>query len=229
MSLVNSSAAVAEVKPPLFAGLGEEELRDILAGSSVRKFRARDVISHQGTPANHLYLLMSGRARFVFVTSQGRKVLLHWLVAGDLSGGAALLQGNRSHLVGTEMVKDGVALSWDRTTIERLITRHPSLLRNALSVVFEYLDWYAIDHVALTYSSAPKRVAAIIERLATTIGSSHPKGIGIDVTNEELANAANVTPFTVSRLLNKWQSSGVLAKRRGSLILTSLEHLSQVR
>lgn len=228
MSPVNSNAAVAEVKPPLLGGLSEGDLRDVLAASSVRKFRARDVICHQGAPANHLYLLMSGRARFFFVTSQGRKVLLHWLVAGDVTGGAALLQGNPSHLVGTEMVRDGMALSWDRITIERLITRYPNLLRNALSVIFEYLDWYAIDHVALTYASAARRVAAIIERLATTIGSSHPKGIEIDVTNEELANAANVTPFTVSRLLNKWQFSGVLLKRRGTIVLTSLKRFSQV-
>jgi len=70
-----------------------------------------------------------------------------------------------------------------------------------------------IDHVALTYESAGQRVAAILDRLARTIGSGCNEGIAVDVTNEELANAANVTPFTVSRLLNKGQSSGLFVMR----------------
>jgi CRP-like cAMP-binding protein len=226
---VNSIAAVAEIRPALLAGLADAELRAIVAASIVRKFRAREVMIHQETPAKHLYLLISGRARYFFVTRQGRKVLLRWLIVGDIAGAAALLQGNVSHLIGTEMVRDGLALSWDRTTMGQLTTRYPSLLRNALSVIIGYLDWYLTDHVALTYESAGQRVAAILDRLATTIGSSYPEGIGVDVTNEELANAANVTPFTVSRLLNKWQSSGVLVKRRGTIVVTSVKRFSQAR
>jgi len=60
-----------------------------------------------------------------------------------------------------------------------------------------------IDHVALTYESAGQRVAAILDRLARTIGSGCNEGIAVDVTNEELANAAN----------NKRQSSGHFVMR----------------
>ena len=228
MAQVNSIAVVGEIRPALLAGLADEELREVLAGAVVRRFRARDVMIHQGTPAKYLYLLMSGRARYFFVTRQGRKLLLRWLIAGDITGTAALLQGAGSHLIGTEMVRDGLALSWDRTTMGQLTTRYPSLLRNTLSIIIGYLEWYLIDHVALTYESAGQRVAAILDRLATTIGSSCTEGIGVDVTNEELADAANVTPFTVSRLLNKWQSSGLLVKRRGTIVVTSIKRFSQV-
>ena len=227
MTQVNSIAAVAEIRPPLLAGLADAELRAILAAGIVRRFRARDVMIHQGTAAKHLYLLMSGRARYFFVTRQGRKLLLRWLIAGDIAGAAALLQGNVSYLIGTEMVRDGLALSWDRTTMGQLTARYPNLLRNTLSVLIGYLDWYLIDHLALTYESAGQRVAAILDRLARTIGSSCTEGIGVDVTNEELANAANVTPFTVSRLVNKWQSSGLLVKRRGTIVVTSIKRFSQ--
>ena len=229
MTQVNSIALVAGIRPSFLAGLADAEVRTVLAAGVVRKFRAREVLIHQGTPAKHLYLLISGRARYFFVTRQGRKVLLRWLMAGDITGAAAILQAPSSHLIGTEMVRDGLALSWDRTTMEHLTTRYPSLLRNTLSTIIGYLDWYLIDHVALTYESAGRRVAAILERLATTIGSSYPGGIGVDVTNEELGNAANVTPFTVSRLLNKWQSSGVLVKRRGTIVVTSMKHFAQAR
>ena len=34
------------------------------------------------------------------------------------------------------------------------------------------------------------------------------------VRNKELATAANITPFTVSRLISEWQRTGMLAKSR---------------
>lgn len=102
-----------------------------------------------------------------------------------------------------------------------LTQQYPVLLHNTLSVAFEYLDWYLTDHVALTHGSACQRVAAILERLASTLGNRVSHGTQIDVTNDELAYAANVTPFTVSRLLNEWQKAGALRKRRGTIVLTS--------
>ena len=51
-------------------------------------------------------------------------------------------------------------------------------------------------------------------------------GVELDVTNEELASAANITPFTASRLLSKWRRSGVIAKRRGKILIPSVVRLA---
>jgi DNA-binding transcriptional regulator YhcF (GntR family) len=45
------------------------------------------------------------------------------------------------------------------------------------------------------------------------------------VMNEDLAEGANVTPFTVSRCLRDWQRAGILAKRRGMILLRKPELL----
>lgn len=220
MTQTNLAATIAEIKPLFLAGLAPRELRAVLEAGVSQSFKARDVIAHQGTPALRFYLLMRGRARYFFITSQGRKVLLRWLLGGDIIGGAAMLRGRHSYLIGSEMVRDGTVLSWDRAKMAELIQQYPVLLHNTLSVAFEYLDWYLTDHVALTFGSARQRVAAILERLASTLGNRVSHGTEIDVTNDELAYAANVTPFTVSRLLNEWQKEGTLRKRRGAIVLT---------
>jgi CRP-like cAMP-binding protein len=61
--------------------------------------------------------------------------------------------------------------------------------------------------------------------LASAIGEAGPHGIEIQVGNEDLATAANVTAFTVSRALSAWQSEGVLKKARGKLVLLRPERL----
>jgi len=39
-----------------------------------------------------------------------------------------------------------------------------------------------------------------------------PDGVEFDVTNEDLARAANVTIFTVCRLMSEWQRTGGVVK-----------------
>jgi len=50
-------------------------------------------------------------------------------------------------------------------------------------------------------------------------------GIEFDITNEELANAANITPYTTSRILSEWQRTGAIRKQRGKIVVRSTEGL----
>jgi CRP/FNR family transcriptional regulator, nitrogen oxide reductase regulator len=59
------------------------------------------------------------------------------------------------------------------------------------------------------------------------MGREHLKGIVIEITNEELANEAKVSIFTISRLISGWQEKGFLAKKRGRVVLRSAEELLQ--
>jgi CRP-like cAMP-binding protein len=63
------------------------------------------------------------------------------------------------------------------------------------------------------------RLAQALVNLARDIGGNIREGIEIAVTNEDLANAANVTPFTASRLLSEWNRRGALTKSRGKILL----------
>jgi hypothetical protein len=51
--------------------------------------------------------------------------------------------------------------------------------------------------------------------------------VELDVRNEELANEANISPFTASRLLSAWQREGILVKSRGKVLLRFPYRLSQ--
>jgi CRP-like cAMP-binding protein len=61
----------------------------------------------------------------------------------------------------------------------------------------------------------------VLVSLANGIGKKRTEGIHLEITNEQLANTANITIFTVSRLLSEWQRRGALAKSRGQIILRS--------
>ncbi len=221
------AAPTSELKSRFLEGIGPPDLKVILAAAKPRQFPANSIIVSQGNPADYLYLLTKGRARYFFTTEDGRKLLLLWLSPGEIFGGSALLAIPSSYLASTETVKDSHVLAWDRSTIRGLAARYPKLLENALLTASDYLAWYVAAHVALTSHSARKRLGGVVICLAELIGEKVPGGFEFDATNEELASAANITPFTASRLLSEWQRNRAVLKRRGKILLCSPEKLLQ--
>jgi CRP/FNR family transcriptional regulator, nitrogen oxide reductase regulator len=57
------------------------------------------------------------------------------------------------------------------------------------------------------------------------MGREDLEGITIEISNEELANQANVSVFTISRLMSEWQLKGFLLKKRRQVVLLTLKEL----
>jgi CRP/FNR family transcriptional regulator, nitrogen oxide reductase regulator len=204
-------------------GLGRPEIDLILSAAKRRRFSAKSVMTYQGEPSDHLLLLWRGRARYFVETRNGRKLILMWITPGSIFGGAALVSRPTSYLVSTEAVRDSVVLVWDGPTIRDLARRFPLLFENVLSLAAEYISWYVAAHAALTSQTARERLAHVLAELAPTIGQNKQDGVELDVTNEELANSANITPYTASRLISEWQRAGAIRKHRGRLLLRSTD------
>ena len=105
---------------------------------------------------------------------------------------------------------DSSVLIWDRPTIRGLAERYPKLLENALLTASDYVAWHLMSHIGLACYTGRQRVAQVLVTLARTIGQETRGGVALHLTNEELANAANVMPFAVSRLITQWQRDRAL-------------------
>jgi CRP/FNR family transcriptional regulator, nitrogen oxide reductase regulator len=205
----------------LLRGLKPHERDIVLASCRRRRFCAKSVMTYQGEPADHLLLLWKGRARYFYETPNDKKLILKWITPGHIFGGAALVSEPSKYLVSTEAVRDSIVLEWDGPTIRDLARRFPQLLENSHLIDMDYVAWYVAAHAALTFQSARKRLASVIFGLAKTIGRKASTGFEVDVTNEELSESANITPYTASRLISEWQRSGAIRKNRRKIILLS--------
>ena len=92
-------------------------------------------------------------------------------------------------------------------------------------LTFDYIRLYQIAHISATSRTARQRLALVLGAVAEGIGNKVEDGVEVDVRNEDLANEANVTVFTASRLLNEWQREGLLVKTRGKVVLRSPQAL----
>jgi CRP-like cAMP-binding protein len=213
------------LQPLFFKGLEKSEIELVVSAAVQRQCQRGEILSTEGEAADQFFMLLSGRARYFTLTEDGRRVILRWILPSDIFGPMALMPDPDVYLVSTESVKDSEVLVWSRADIRRLVLRYPRLLENVLATASDYFRWYITAHLALISQSAPQRLARVLFHLAKDIGRPAENGVVLDVTNEELADAAHITRFSTSRLLSEWQRKGILTKRRGKLVLISPERL----
>jgi CRP-like cAMP-binding protein len=197
----------------------------VVAASTQRHYPAKSVITNQGDPADYFFLLKKGCARYFSITEEGQKVLLLWFSPGEVFGGYALVAEPSNYLLSTEMVEDGCVLVWRRSKMRDLLARYPRLHDNVLFLAGDYLSWFHASHMALISHTARQRLARVLAGLAHGLGHKVSGGTELDITNEELANTANVSLFTTSRLLSEWHRDGVVSKKRGSIVLRAPQKL----
>jgi len=218
-------ATVARLRPPFLEDLAPSDVRTVLASASQLRFLANSVITNQGHPASRIFMILKGSARSFFLTQGGFRLQVYSFPPGEMFGGMALVARPSEYVVSTEAVTDCHVLVWDRTTIRTLVLKYPQLLDNALSIAADYLNVTIAAQVALSCHTARQRLAEVLVNLASGVGRRVSGGIELAVRNEELATAANITPFTVSRLISEWHRTGMLAKSRGKVLLPSPERL----
>jgi CRP/FNR family transcriptional regulator, nitrogen oxide reductase regulator len=225
ITIAEITARVSKLAPQFFEGISPGDLSLILRAARLRRFQAHSIIAIEGHRAEKLFLILEGRACISITTPKGEKIVLFWISPGDISGARALLSRPLEYLASTETVTNGLALVWRRSDILALSRQHQPLLENALMIASDYMEVWRDLHFEASYHTATQRVARVLGSLAIGMGWKVAGGIELNITNEKLANQANVTIFTVSRLLSEWHRKGLLVKGRGRVILHSPEEL----
>ncbi len=209
----------------LLAGLDLQAREIVVAEARRQEFAAGQILFRMGEPAQELFLLARGRVQFGRLASTGREVFLGVLVPCDVFGLGSLIAGYTGYIGTAKALEAGEALVWSREAIQRLAVEHGRLSWNALQIALGYVAQFAELHETTVSHNAEERLSAALTRLGSRVGSPSRLGLEVRVTNEQLASAANISTFTVSRLLKRWKRAGAVRKSRGAVHIISPEKL----
>jgi CRP-like cAMP-binding protein len=207
-------------------GLGKPEIDTILSKATIRRFQAKEVIFRSGELAKRLYLLRKGSVKFYRVCHDGHEVVLGWLMPGEIFGLGTLPSQDHLNYLGTaEALDDCEAYVWDADCIRRLEISYPRLAANCLRISLHYVAQFAERHINLASCSVEERLARTLTELGDRAGHATPGGVEVTIKNEQLASLADISFFTASRLLNKFQRMGAVTKSRGKVLIECPEKL----
>jgi CRP/FNR family transcriptional regulator, nitrogen oxide reductase regulator len=208
-----------------FAGISDRDRQSILGVADQRHVSAKDSIIQCGEKAACLFLLCKGTVKYYRVTDRGDEIVLWWLTAGDIFGLATLLDDPPAYIGSAEAIENSALRVWPHSSIRKLSGVYPQLSENALRITIGYLAAYADRHAGITTRTAEQRLAQTLLQIGHRTGRTHPAGVDIHITNEQLGGLADVGMFTASRLLSKWERQGTIAKTRSKICIHAPEKL----
>ena len=213
----------------LFSGLNPDELAYIASLVNTFKVKAGEYIFHEGDPADHLYILEEGRIKLTQVNLEGEQIITHYVTPGDAIGVVAVLS-NIPYPVSALTLDDSTLLSWDARLMNLLMDKYPQITHNALGILANRIRDFQNRMLELSTERVERRIANALIRLARQTGVKTNEGVLIDIqlTRQDLAELSGTTIYSVSRILAKWEKSGLVKSRRAQVVITNAHGLVSI-
>jgi CRP-like cAMP-binding protein len=195
-------------------GVPEADRRRVLAATHRRRFARREVLFHEGDPAETVHLLDRGHVAIRITTPLGDVATLRVRGPGDVIGELALI-GQVTRRTATVVALDRVeTLSLHRDEFADLRRRHPSVDEFLVNVLAEEVRRLSALLVEALHVPVDARVARRLVGLAAT----YPEG-EIPLTQEDLASLAGTSRATVNRVLGELEAGGAVSVHRGRIVV----------
>jgi CRP-like cAMP-binding protein len=205
---------------PAFAGLGAEELDEILREARSLRYAKDTSVFEQGAEAHSFFVLLHGHLRVEKTTPQGQQIVVRYVSAGELFGVAQAMA--LKHYPATAVAAvDSVALCWPSASWSRLTGKFPGLAAGALRTVGNRLQDTQARVVEMSSEQVEQRVAHALLRLAKQAGVKVEHGVQIDfpISRQDVAEMTGTTLHTVSRILSAWEQQGLVEGGRQRIVL----------
>jgi CRP-like cAMP-binding protein len=224
-----TSAADLLRRVPLFAELTADALAEVIDASRVRKAAGGTTFFSEGDPAESFFVVDAGTVKLTQVAPEGQQVVLRLIGAGEAFGGVAAF-GGATYPVTAEAITEVSAWEWPGSVMAGLIERHPRLALNALRFVAARLHELQIRYRQLATEKVERRIARALIRLVQQAGRRVDAGVLIDVplTRDDLAQMTGTTLYTVSRVVSRWESDGILEAGRQRIVVKNPHGLMSV-
>ena len=222
MPILNHIARV-----PLFEGLPPVQLEDLAMILTDQVFRKGETIFSEGEDGNGFYVVISGRVKIFKLSSEGKEQILHFFGPGEPFGEVPVFAG-RHFPAHAEAMEESRVFFFPRKSFVELIKRNPSLALNMLSVLSRRLRRFTALIDDLSLKEVPGRLAAYLLYLSDQ--KKEAKDLDLTITKAQLASLLGTIPETLSRILGKLSSQGLIetdGRRIRILDINALQDLAE--
>ncbi|WP_251554346.1 Crp/Fnr family transcriptional regulator [Neobacillus muris] len=204
------------------------EIKELLKLSD-RTFKCEKgrYIFQEGTAAEELYIIISGKVQISKVTSDGRELSLRICGENDICGELTLFTEHPRYLFSAMALEEGEIAAIKKDVLEKEIFDNSAL-------GYEFMKWMS-DHFRKTQTKFRdlvlhgKRGAlfSTLIRMSNSYGINKGNEILIDLplTNQELANFCGTSRESTNRILSELKKNNIISIKRGRITILDLQYL----
>lgn len=209
----------------IFAGIEPDDMTAITRSAVVIYLKRDTLLFADGDPATHLYAILSGQIRLYKLAANGRQSVFRIAGPGEVIGLSAIVPHSSYTLYAQTMTRCHI-LAWLAPTVQSLMEQYAILRQNCLQLLAEYREDLQEQLLELATSDVEQRLAKSLMRwMQRHSDTTNREPITVPLAQRDLADLIGASPYTVNRLLHKWQAEGVLQVQHGCLLVYDRQRL----
>jgi CRP/FNR family cyclic AMP-dependent transcriptional regulator len=177
-------------------------------GRKIVSFRPREVVFAQGTEADCVFYLQTGRAKLTVLSRSGKEATITLLAAGDFVGEESMAGALGLRMASATAVTSCTALKIERAEMIRVMHEQHSFSDMFVKFLLARSMRTQADLVDQLFNSSEKRLARILLLMAEYGKSGEPEMLIPKISQETLAEMIGTTRSRVSFFMNRFRKLG---------------------
>ncbi len=192
---------------PLFNGLPPPQLAEMQEMAVLKTYNKHQIIFSEGDTGDGFYIVASGKVKISKIAPDGKEQILHIFGSGEPFGEVPVFSGSPFPAT-AEALQDSRLLFFARREFMARITRNPDLALNMLAVLARRLRSFVHQIENLSLKEVPARLSSYLLLLARE--QQTPHAVQLDISKGHLASLLGTVPETLSRILARMSSAGLI-------------------
>ena len=177
-------------------------------GRSINRVKARQTFFPQGSAADAVFYLQSGRAKLTVVSKSGKEATVTLLAAGDFFGEEAMAGAGMLRPATATAITVCVAVSIDVAQMRRVLHEEPTFSDFFLKFILHRGMRTQEDLIDQLFNSSERRLARTLLLMAEFGEPGEGKPLIPEITQETLAAMIGTTRSRVSFFMNRFRKLG---------------------
>jgi len=197
-----------------------DNLEGFLSHCHRRKYAAKSTVVHAGTASEALYYLIKGSVTVLIEDDDGREMIVAYLNAGEFFGEMGLFSQEESRSACVKARTECEIAEISYTKFRELVKENPSILFALSGQLVSRLRETTKKVGDLAFVDVTGRVAhALLELSQQPDAMTHPDGMQIKVTRQEIGRIVGCSREMVGRVLKILESQGYVSAKGKTMVV----------
>jgi len=198
------------IAPPKHAFDPAVFLAGVGMGRSILRLQAKETFFTQGTPADCVFYIQSGRAKLTVVSRAGKEATITLLSTGDFIGEEAITGVPGLRMASATAITACTVVRIERDQMIRVLHEERAFSDLFLKFLLSRSMRTQADLIDQLFNSSERRLARILLLMAEFGMPGEPETLIPPITQETLAEMIGTTRSRVSFFMNRFRQLGFI-------------------
>lgn len=209
----------------IFRCLNTDELNELSCNRAQVHFKAGELIYKQGTPAQNVACLTSGKVKLYIEGFDNKNLVIGIVKPVDYILGPGVYVDNRHHY-SAMAIEDSTACVFSAELFKKFIRKNPNFAEAFIRKVSELSIFNFGQIISLSQKQMPGRIADVILSLSERVYEANP--FTTTLSRQDIADMSGMSKESAIRILKEFKDEGILSVEGNVFEILNKDYLYKI-